>query len=619
MIKNGSDNAQILFILDCPDYQGQYSGILMSDFSGNRYKQFMMSAGIFTENIKIISLVNRYYSMGDIRMVPTTDIVSAFDDLNWYIAKMLNLRVLVPMGNYSLFCLTGKGKVKADLRKFYGRDVSASEAEKKADLSKLRGSIYPYISNDGRKLKILPILSPGSLNANEKWVKRTVFDFQKLSRHLKFSGILDLKRNHFINPTESHVSVYTKMVERDWKDLILAPDIETSGKNMTCIGFAHQLDASITIPTSTEREKRVFLPYVKRICESGAPKVLCNGLYDAYWLYYYGIALNNYVYDVQYMHHAIDPLDNHSLDYLASIYLDHCQYWKDEAKDKDKIKKYARQLDALWVYNGLDCCITRELYIPLLRHLEQVDMVQFYLEHYAEMIPVLLKTSLHGMKVDIEAQKEWAASLRVSMAEMRTKLEEIAGENLFSTWFSPSIRKATPVEIMDLLKPEYFTANYENESDIPKSKWIDPEKVKTWKALTGNTYVKSGKNAGMVKYREEIDGKSFSPAKLSKLFHETLGLPGVKKRRKGKRESTNSLDEASIRKLMDKYPKKAGKAGTYLLEYRSMQKELDYFKPGVIDPDGRIRFGYGFLTTAGRLRSAKNPRGTGMNGQNIKR
>ena len=95
-------------------------------------------------------------------------------------------------------------------------------------------------------------------------------------------------------------------------------------------------------------------------------------------------------------------------------------------------------------------------------------------------------------------------------------------------------------------------------------------------------------------------------------------MPEKRKFRKGKGESTVSLDEGVIRELTAKYPNKIGNWGNLLLAYREKKKEADYLR-GAWDKDGRIRCSYGLNTEAGRMKSSKNPMGKGFNLQNIKR
>ncbi|MCP4648284.1 MAG: hypothetical protein GY852_11245, partial [bacterium] len=230
-------------------------------------------------------------------------------------------------------------------------------------------------------MKVIPIIHPAAVLRTAKWEKRCVLDWGKVKREGESSAITTKPRRHFVDPSETQVEEFVREVEALGEKVAMAVDIETWGKQLSCVGFSIRPDESITIPLIGKNKNTMFNS-IKRLCESESQKILCNGLYDWYWLAWEGIWIKNFLWDVQLMHHALDPADNHSLDYLASIYCEGYQYWKDEAKDAEEIVKYAYDLEALWVYNGLDCCYTRELVDILYKELSDENMVEFYFKHY---------------------------------------------------------------------------------------------------------------------------------------------------------------------------------------------------------------------------------------------
>jgi DNA polymerase I-like protein with 3'-5' exonuclease and polymerase domains len=448
-----------------------------------------------------------------------------------------------------------------------------------------------------------------------KWEKRCRADWRRVAEEGKTRKYSIPKRHHTIDPSEGEVERYVKFVEDYSPYINLAVDIETWGRTLSCVGFAANPLESITIPTLKKDERATFLPYIKRLCESNAEKILCNGLYDAYWLDDYGIALNNFKWDVQLMHHALDPIESHALDFLASIYTKQ-PYWKDEAKDAEEVIKYAKNAEALWVYNGLDCCVTHEIKPILERILIEHGILEFYFNHYQSMLAPLLGMMRHGVRVDRERQKQWRKQLLGEMGEIRNELEEAAGENLFATERKTALREPTQEELDFVLVEGEI--DIDPKTNAPKAKFVDREKRQELIDRLGLTYMIGGKNAGMIKYWKEIDKKTFSDAKLMRFFHDQLNVPKQYKRRKGKKQATQSLDEAAIRKMTEKWPGRIGNYGNLLLAYRGKKKEADYLR-GAWDRDGRIRCSYKMITEAGRLSSAKNPMGKGYNLQNIKR
>ena len=94
--------------------------------------------------------------------------------------------------------------------------------------------------------------------------------------------------------------------------------------------------------------------------------------------------------------------------------------------------KYATDLESLWVYNGIDCVRTRELFDILYTQLVDAGLGLFYRSHYSSMFDPLIRTMLHGVRVDKQAQKEWRRHLKQKMKEIRKYLDDAAGECLFA-------------------------------------------------------------------------------------------------------------------------------------------------------------------------------------------
>lgn len=605
----GPIDSNLLILAESPWNTEVAVGRPLCGASGNKLNYWLQMSGILRGSCRIENLYPYKPPRIELDSVKDDDLIPWMENLHQRITRMPNLNIIVTMGNYATFALTGKGKVRASIRKEF--ELDSTLAEKKAGVSLLRGSIYTYTDLNGLAIKVMPTIHPAAVLRRMLWEKRCLVDWKRIATERLFKEYVEFERKLIINPSEKQVIDYLEEV-LDHPERDMAIDIECWGKSLSCVGFATSPLESITIPTLSKDQMDLFLPYIKKLCESDCPKVLCNGLFDWYWLDAYGIQLVNYRKDIQYAHHALDPIEEHSLNFLASIYT-RAKYWKDEAKDAEEILKYASKRDALWNYNGLDCCHTIEIW-PIIRwHLQKEGLLDFYYTHYADMLIHLHRTSRHGTRVNTELQKQWAKKLKQEMAELRAKLEEAAGENLFSTKSKSYYRNPTKDEWKLLLKDDETTYD---SNGIPKAKHIDREARKKL-AEQGLTYGITGANAGKIRYSKEEDQKGFSKVKLERFFYETLKLP--KQRKRGANgKMTVSLDEGAIRKLCEKFPTQIGDYGKWLIAYREKEKEQQYFR-GAYDKDGRLRCSYKFLTKEGRLASSKNPMRTGFNMQNIKR
>lgn len=600
----GSLDAPILIVFDFPWVDEMVARKPIAGAGRNLLQRMLTNAGIEIDEVRMISMIGVKPATLNPSSIADQVWVDAIDRLHARVMESRGLKAIVTVGDYSTFALTGKGQVKASVRKAFGRLIGAVE-DRKAGILSLRGSVYEYEVEVGEgvvvRIPLVPMLHPREVLKMDKWGKRAQADWYRVARIVR-NGFERIDRMHVINPSRDEVDRFEEEVERAGENGILAIDIETWGNRLSCVGFALDRGKSITIPCTGEWWWGIDA--AKRLCESKIPKVLCNGCFDWYWLDSYGIELKNYLWDVQYMHHALDPMESHSLDFLASIYCFDYIYYKDEAKDAEEVTKYARDLDALWVYNGLDCCYTRELVDSLIVELNREGLIGFYLNHYARMIRPLVRTMRHGIRVDVKAQKKWGKELKEELEACRVRMKEIAGEEMFTTKSRVEMRRPTGEEWIRLVGREV------GDGEIPNAKEVNKEE----REKIGYVMTK-----GVVKEKVEEVGKGFSNSKLLKFFYEKLGLPKIIKMSKTKdgKKKKISLDEGAIRLLMHRY-KEVVEPGKVLLRFRERQKELDYLK-GAWDSDGRIRCSYKMNTKAGRLSSSKNPMRKGYNLQNIKR
>ena len=428
----GPPNARIIVVGEAPGKQEDHDGRPFVGGSGNLMKKWWLEAGINRYRVRIENMHEfRPPSYNNIESVPVEVLYKSIKDMHQRIADLKDPHVIVPTGNYPTFALTGKGKVKAALRKMFGEDLTLTEAEKKAGITVLRGSTYIYTDLRGREIKVIPTIHPAAVMRTQKWEKRVKRDWRVVEEESHTRGYKPPKRNHIAKPIQFELDKFVDQVRLATQDDRMAIDIETWGNTLSCIGFTLSPDCSMTLPLVTKDEKKFYWPYVLYLCGCEVPKVLQNGLFDWYWLDHYGVTLNNYIYDTMAMHHCIDPVESHDLAFLAS-YFTRQNYWKDEAKDAEEIKKYANNMSALWEYNGLDCCLTRELCGILESKLDEGGLRKFYTKHYTEMFEPLLRVMRYGVRVNVKEQKKWAKRLVEEATVLREELAGVAGEDLWA-------------------------------------------------------------------------------------------------------------------------------------------------------------------------------------------
>jgi uracil-DNA glycosylase family 4 len=426
----GPLSSRIVLIGEAPGETEELQGEPFCGSSGNLLKQLFYEVDptgqlLNRNTMRIMNLLDWRPPDNAIGKVSEDTLWKATIRLHEDIARLPDPIVLVPTGNYPLFALTGKGKVKAAFAK--KMDVFSTRAEKGAGISDLRGSVYLYEDLNGRMIKVIPTIHPAGVLRQYNWFRRSIRDWHLILEESQRRHFPSTPRRHMYNESVELVERYCQLVSANPQNP-LSIDIETWGRKLNCVGFALSPWESMTIDLT--RNKDLWLPYVKRLCECKCPKVLQNGWYDFYWLARdVNIWIKNYWYDTLCAHHCLNPLEDHDLGFLVSYYLRH-PYYKGEGKEDIEGMKSVLSRDSLLEYNGLDCCLTLELFYVLQAELRREGMVEFYLRHYRDLFPSLLHMSLQGFPVDSKGMKLHAKELKVAADKIVGGLNALAGFNL---------------------------------------------------------------------------------------------------------------------------------------------------------------------------------------------
>ena len=202
-------------------------------------------------------------------------------------------------------------------------------------ISRIRGTV----TNGGRigyeQQKVLPTFHPAAILRDWSLRPVTVLDLAKAKRESEFPEIRRPERTIYIEPSLEDLDEYFE------KELRYAPvisfDIETSGDQITCIGFAPGPSSAIVVPFRDNRRDSdsghmgCYWPtheaeilawrFVRRVLSLPQPKVAQNGLYDINFLWTrYGITVTNYEDDCMLLHHALQPESLKGLGFLGSVY-----------------------------------------------------------------------------------------------------------------------------------------------------------------------------------------------------------------------------------------------------------------------------------------------------------
>lgn len=509
--------------------------------------------------------------------------------------ELPQLRIIVPLGNYAAYAFTPGGKVQWDT--------------KRPGITDVRGSIYSHDTmREGitHTLKVIASIHPAAVLREADFETRAIYDWHKIRAEHDDPDLNLPQREHNISPSLDDIEAFYEGLD---KNTVLGIDIETWGKNLKCVGFAVNKNESLVIPTTEDYwgslvSDDIPLQWIKRLCAHPCDKIMQGGLFDAWWLLEYDAPVVAYHWDTLDMHHCLDPMDRHSLAYMASTETRE-PFWKDDAKEAEQIVKVADTIgmQRLYVYCGLDVTVMYEIWEKLHDRLRARELLPFYLQHYAEMHAPLLTMMRDGVCVDRETIIKTQKDLVNRAIAKRDSASKLAGESLWRF-------DATKCERAML---ELYESGVHEATDISTALLAaghKPAQVETkWVAM---------------------QKKGISDAKLIHVLRDTYGLPRGASTAGGRMQ----VDSVALKRVQQAVAaRQRAPTGHELanwqetitelvddtLQHRRAVKLAGFLNPARVDDDGRMRCTYKFTTKSGRLASSANPRGTGTNLQNFDR
>lgn len=209
-------------------------------------------------------------------------------------------------------------------------------------ISRIRGTVTSggRIGYEGNK--VLPTFHPAAVLRDWSLRPVTVLDLAKAKRESAFPDIRRPERTIYLEPTLEDLEWYLETQLRNAS--VISFDIETSGDQITCIGFAPSPTSALVVPFRDNRRDNssghmgsywptheaevVAWGFVRRVLRLPQRKVAQNGLYDINFLWTrYGITVTNYEDDTMLLHHALQPESLKGLGFLGSVYTNESS-WK---------------------------------------------------------------------------------------------------------------------------------------------------------------------------------------------------------------------------------------------------------------------------------------------------
>lgn len=355
------------------------------------------------------------------------------------LVKEVNPKLIITCGSLPLFLLTGNdGAIK------------------------WRGS---RLSVPGVSCPIVPTLNPLSASKQEELYPILAADFTR-AKNVYEGRQLPRRYDFLIAPTfeEAKTALLNLLSRADAASpenpLLLSGDLETRLGHIACFGIGESAEKAICIPFLKTRQLSLpheqhgpptewdYLPFywteeeetelvwlIQQLTQHTHVKWLGqNYLYDCqYYHRYWGVEPGK-VFDTMIGHHSAYSNTRKGLDFLSSIYSQDHIYWKDESKNWD-VDLGEKQL---WTYNCKDCCITWEIYTPILGvHAEQMNPGNVWSktnnEHHLfqqQLFFPVLRMMNRGIRLDTTQRTRLRQELLAASFDRQEKLDQMAGHHL---------------------------------------------------------------------------------------------------------------------------------------------------------------------------------------------
>ena len=265
---------------------------------------------------------------------------------------------------------------------------------KDTNYNNFSGMINTWLNDKPILYLMDPLLTYGrkyKVESRAQMALQCVFHIKKLWRRVYQVESLEKPVKIFIPTSTAELDHCRKIA---LSSEIIAADIETTGKMISCVGFAcehKKLDYTFVfvIPffmNTPNSDEGMFWAtdlgfkkadqLMRDVLESDVPKIHHNGTYDLTFYTRYGIMVNNMVWDTFHLMHSMWPTMDRALYNTAALFCDNFRYWKEDAKDasKDKTKEKTFMPTTIeghvvyWRYNGLDVANTLDAFLALVRY-----------------------------------------------------------------------------------------------------------------------------------------------------------------------------------------------------------------------------------------------------------
>jgi uracil-DNA glycosylase family 4 len=323
--------------------------------------------------------------------------------------------LIVPLGNYPMFFLTGKGTKKNG---------------KITGISAYRGSILTSIVSGAEDVKCIPTFHPSAITHKPTDYPVFLADMDRVAGDSKFRELRLPEREFIIDPRGAELANITdELCESEH----LSVDIESvkGSGHIICVGFSPRPNLAVCIANHQDPS---INHSIGRILAGPSKKTFQFGTFDTTVLQNAGFTINNYYWDTLVAQHILNPELPRSLDFLTSIYTRQ-PYYKASGRGeipKDQ-KSWGSKTDKqkLYEYNCKDAAVTTEIRIAQEVEIaalstEMQELFKFELEE----IEIAVHISEAGLPIDVERRAYFRDALFTKWYRLQAIVDAVCGQHV---------------------------------------------------------------------------------------------------------------------------------------------------------------------------------------------
>jgi len=403
---SGPMDAKIMLVGEAAGETEEREGVPFVGSAGRILDGLLRDAGIVRETCYITNVMlerpegnnfgHFYEDKG--RSKPTNALQEGIRRLHDEI-KQVNPCVVVALGEEALRALTDK-----------------------RGIGNWRGSVIAGLTGH----KVIPTYHPAAILREWDFRPAALMDMQRVRGECTTHAIRSTERRlEILRDFDQVIATLDIMKENKY----VAFDIETESGQITAISFAPSSRPhwAICIPFwfgasgslwPKEQEVAIWDKIREVLTDDGCGKIAHNGMYDIEFIdRTMGFHVRPLAFDTMLGMHCLYLELPKSLAFAVSIYTDHPYY---------KQGLHATSMDAFFLYNATDACLTMEIAEKLMREIKEDGLWQFYLDYLHSLVEPLLAMQQRGVKFDYLKRNSVKKRYQEEIAVLQRNLDAAA-------------------------------------------------------------------------------------------------------------------------------------------------------------------------------------------------